>query len=61
MTKLSGLNYDVLAPSSPDTSTTVDVSLAKGTYIAYCRYTTPASRGIPHVQLGMAQLVQVVR
>jgi hypothetical protein len=60
-TRLSGLSYAVLAPTSPDTSTTVDVSLPKGTYVAYCRYYTAMSRGVPHVQLGMAKTVQVVR
>jgi hypothetical protein len=60
-TRLSGLSYAVLAPTSPDTSTTVDVSLPKGTYVAYCRYYTAMSRGIPHVQLGMAKTVQVVK
>jgi hypothetical protein len=60
-TRLKGVSYDVLAPSAPDTATTVDVSLPKGTYVAYCRYYTPMSRGIPHVQLGMAKTVEVVR
>jgi hypothetical protein len=58
---LSGVNYDVLAPSSPGTATTVDVTLPKGTYLAYCHYYTPQSHGIPHVQLGMAKTVQVVK
>jgi hypothetical protein len=60
-TRLSGVNYAVLAPSAPDTETTVDVSLPKGTYVAYCSYYTPMSHGIPHVQLGMAKTVQVTR
>jgi hypothetical protein len=59
--RLKGFSYDVLAPSAPDTATTVDVSLPKGTYVAYCRYYTPMSHGIPHMQLGMAKTVQVTR
>jgi hypothetical protein len=58
---LSGVTYEVLAPSAPATATTVDVSLPKGTYIAYCHYYTAQSRGIPHVQLGMAKTVEVTR
>jgi hypothetical protein len=57
--RLHGLNYDVLAPESPDTATTVNVNLPKGTYIAYCHYYTAASHGVPHVQLGMAKTVKV--
>jgi len=45
--------YEMLAPTSSATSSTVAYQLPKGTYIAYCASRTQRSGGRPHASLGM--------
>jgi hypothetical protein len=51
--RLTSRPVEVLAPTTGATSTTVRYALAKGAYIAYCRYVSAKSSGRAHASLGM--------
>ena len=51
--RLTSRPVEVLAPTTGATSTTVRYALAKGAYIAYCRYMSAKSSGRTHASLGM--------
>jgi hypothetical protein len=50
---LTARPVEILAPTTGATSTTVRYALAKGAYVAYCRYATARSGGRAHASLGM--------